>query len=200
MRRTILRRRKVRPGQQRESDDAARFTLLRDFLSTVAPDTVASYLSAPPEPETRGVIEWLASRDVRVLLPVLTQPPDDDQLIGPPDWAPWAGTDRLREGRLSIIEPDTESVGAAGLNTAQVIICPGLAGNEHGQRLGRGGGWYDRALADAGATAVTVLPLNDDELEADIPVDSWDRLVDVIVTPVRIIDCRTSSWPPGPAI
>lgn len=193
LRRNVLRRRKDRSRQQREADDAARLIHLRDLLSSFAPVTVAIYLSSPPEPATDQLIEWLSSRDVRVLLPVLTEPAKEGQLIGPPSWATYAGPDRLREGRLSIVEPDTEPLGGAVLDSADVIVCPGLAGNERGQRLGRGGGWYDRALADASADAITVLPLNDDEVEDDIPVDAWDRPMTFIVTPQHVIECLAPS-------
>lgn len=193
LRRAIVQQREARSVPERESDDAARFGLLCDVVSSHAPTTVAVYLSVPPEPDTRRLIDWLAAHNIVVLLPVLTTPASDDQLIGPPDWAPHAGNDRLRQGRLSIIEPDTEPVGGSGLKAAQLIICPGLAGNDHGQRLGRGGGWYDRALANADSSAVTLLPLNDDELYEQIPVDHWDRRVDVIVTPARVIDCAKST-------
>lgn len=189
LRRTIQRQRTTRSEQQRQADDAARFRLLRDFLADGLPETAAIYVSVPPEPSTRELITWLAGRDTRVLLPVLTAPTDTGEVIGPPDWAPYAGPDRLREGRLSIIEPDTEPIGAAGLRVAQLIVCPGLAGNARGERLGRGGGWYDRALAEADPAAVAVLPLNDDELCDQIPLDAWDRRVDVLVTPSRVIPC-----------
>lgn len=193
LRRSVLRRRTDRSRQQRETDDAARLIHLCDLLSSFAPSTVATYLSAPPEPATDQLIDWLSSRDVRVLLPVLTEPVEEGQLIGPPDWAPYAGWDRLREGRLSITEPDTDPLGGAALATADVIVCPGVAGNRRGQRLGRGGGWYDRALAHAAPDASTVLPLNDDELEDDIPLDPWDWSMDFIVTPHEMIDCRAHS-------
>jgi 5-formyltetrahydrofolate cyclo-ligase len=193
LRRTILRRRTARPQQQRNSDDAARLALLEDVISQTAPETVATYFSTPPEPATGALIDWLAARGVRVLLPVLTEPSEQDRLLGPPSWAPYAGPDRLRTGRLSITEPDTDPLGAAGLTAAQVIVCPGLAGDPVGRRLGRGGGWYDRALADAASTAITLLPLNDDEVTESVPADHRDWCVDLIVTPGQIIDCRKNA-------
>jgi 5-formyltetrahydrofolate cyclo-ligase len=190
LRHSILRRRTARPQQQREHDDAARLALLRDFISHIAPQTVASYFSTPPEPATAELIEWLADEGISVLLPVLTEPAESGQLLGPPSWAPYVGPDRLREGQLSITEPDTEPVGAAGLAAARLIVCPGLAADPSGRRLGRGGGWYDRALGEAAETATTVLLLNDDEVMEAVPVDDRDRRVDVLVMPHRLIDCR----------
>lgn len=189
LRHAVLQRRQVRPAERRAADDAARFDLLRDFLADSELHTVACYLSVPPEPGTLQLIAWLASRDVRVLLPVLTEPEEPESVFGAPDWAPYDGPDSLRQGRLSLIEPSTARLGADGLAEAQLIIVPGLAGNTDGDRLGRGGGWYDRALRHADRAAVSVLLLNDDEVVEAVPAHRHDRRVDVIITATRVLDC-----------
>ena len=57
-------------------------------------------------------------------------------------------------------------------------------------RLGRGGGWYDRALAAATpGTPVWVL-LNTDEVLPAIPVHPWDRPVDALLTPAALLPCH----------
>jgi 5-formyltetrahydrofolate cyclo-ligase len=200
LRRAVQRRRGVRPDAQRSADDAARFERVREFVAgSTDVHTVCCYVSLPPEPATLQLIAWLASEGIRVLLPVITEPIEpiagsgSGALFGEPDWAAYEGPDRLRQGRLGLIEPDTEPLGAAAAAEAQLIIVPGLAGNTAGARLGRGGGWYDRALGDAGRTAVTLLLLNDDEVVDVIPTHPWDRRVDVIATPTRLINCREPS-------
>ncbi|GAB3922472.1 5-formyltetrahydrofolate cyclo-ligase [Microlunatus endophyticus] len=189
LRRALVERRRVHPDEQRAADDAARFERIREFFGSSALGTAASYFSVPPEPGTLQAIAWLASRDVRVLLPVLTEPEEPSGIFGAPDWAPYAGPDRLQQGRLGLIEPTTSPVGAAALAEAELIIVPGVAGSAEGDRLGRGGGWYDRALRHAARSAVTVLLLNDDEVLDVIPAHRHDRRVDVIITPTRILDC-----------
>jgi 5-formyltetrahydrofolate cyclo-ligase len=62
----------------------------------------------------------------------------------------------------------------------------------HGDRLGRGAGWYDRALRHASQSAPMWVLLNDDEILETIPVHPWDHRVDVIVTPKRMITCEPS--------
>ena len=78
-----------------------------------------------------------------------------------------------------------------------------------GARLGKGGGFADLeyALASAagliGPDAVCVTTVHELQLReaGSIPVTSHDVLVDVIVTPERIIDCRPGRNPrPAPAI
>ena len=189
LRRAVLQRRAVRPDEQRAADDVARFEQLRDFLGSSRLQTAACYFSVPPEPGTLQLIAWLASRDVRVLLPIINPPQDPAEVVGEPDWAAYAGPGQLRQGRLALIEPTTPPLSAVALGEAELIIVPGLAGSPAGERLGRGGGWYDRALAHSDRSAVTVLLLNDDEVLEVLPAHRHDRRVDVIITPTRAIDC-----------
>ena len=69
---------------------------------------------------------------------------------------------------------------------------PGLAGTPTGLRLGTGGGWYDRALAHCGPQARIGLLLHDGEVRDELPTDSWDRRVDVILTATGSWECPRS--------
>lgn len=187
LRRAVRTRRAARPELERLADDHARSLLLQDFWGTPRPgSTAACYFSHADEPGTLETIAWLAAQQVRVLLPVLGRRADGS-IRREPDWAPYAGPDRLRAGLWGILEPTSEPLGAAGVAEAGVIVCSGLAGTTAGERLGLGGGWFDRALAYAAAEAVTVLLLNDDEVLPSLPTQSWDRRVDVLATPTRLL-------------
>lgn len=188
LREAVLLRREVRPADQRVANDHARFELIKAALLEHRQQlrTVAAYLSVAPEPGTLELIAWLAAKDVRVLLPVLTPVPGGPKRRGP-DWAEYAGPDHLRTGVFSIIEPTTDALGADALADAELIFAPALAANRAGDRLGRGGGWYDRALAHANpATEIWTL-LNDDEVLEVIPAQSWDRKVHVLAAPSALI-------------
>jgi 5-formyltetrahydrofolate cyclo-ligase len=190
LRNAIQFRRDTRPAERRSGDDAARSDLVEEALSSRMPDTVAAYLSMGSEPATLRLIAWLAAHDIRVLLPVLTVGAPDGTGLGKPVWAPYEGPDALRVSQFSILEPTSEPVPAEQLPEAEMIICPGLAANRQGDRLGRGGGWYDRALRHASSSAPVWVLLNDDEVLATIPTHSWDRRVDAIFTPSQMIMCE----------
>ena len=81
----------------------------------------------------------LAAAGKRVILPVLL--PDGDL-----DWAVYAGDDSLAPARLGLLEPTGPRLGVDAVATADVVLVPGLAVSTTGDRLGRGGGSYDRAL------------------------------------------------------
>lgn len=188
LRKAITFRRDSRAVGQRTADDEARLSIMESLLADRMPDTVAAYLSAGSEPGTLQLVAWLAAHDVRVLLPVLSHP------VGGPlnrvAWGPYAGPDALRVGAYSILEPTSEPVPPEQLPEAELIICPGLAANRHGDRLGRGGGWYDRALAFAAQSAPVWVLLNDDEVLDTVPTQAWDRRIDVIITPTGARTCE----------
>jgi 5-formyltetrahydrofolate cyclo-ligase len=189
LRQAIRFRRDTRPISQRLTDDAARQSLVEEALTSRLPDTVAAYVSTGSEPGTLQLIAWLAAHRIRVLLPVLSTMSDGSGRIVPA-WAPYEGPDSLRLGPHSILEPTSDPVPSEQLPEAELIICPGLAANRAGDRLGRGGGWYDRALRHASSSAPVWLLLNSDEVLETLPTHLWDRRVDVIVTPDEMIMCE----------
>ena len=187
LRRAVLQRRASRSDAERSADDEARFTVLAGVLGDRLPDTVAAYLSVGDEPDTLRLVAWLGAQRVRVLLPVLTDG-GGGRLDGPA-WAAYDGPDALREGPLGLLEPTGTVLPARQLPEAELVVCPGLAANRHGDRLGRGGGWYDRALTHAGQASPVLVLLNRDEVLEAIPAQPWDRRVDRIVTPDGVLDC-----------
>jgi 5-formyltetrahydrofolate cyclo-ligase len=188
LRKAILFRRDARPAEQRLDDDLARLSIMQATMRARMPDTVAAYLSTGSEPGTLQLVAWLAANGVRVLLPVLSHPIGGR--LERPAWAPYEGPDSLWSGALSILEPTGQPLPSEQLPEAELIICPGLAANQVGDRLGRGGGWYDRALVHASQSAPIWVLLNADEVLDIIPVQEWDRRVDVIITPEQMITCE----------
>jgi 5-formyltetrahydrofolate cyclo-ligase len=188
LRKAVLFRRDMRPAKDRQAADEARMSIIESSLADRMPDTVAAYLSMGAEPGSLQLVAWLAAHEVRVLLPVLSHPVGGR--LDKPAWAPYEGPDALRTGAFSILEPTGDPLPSEQLPEAELIVCPGLAANRRGDRLGRGGGWYDRALKHASQSAPVWLLLNDDEVLDTIPIQPWDRRVDVIITPSRMITCE----------
>ena len=178
--------RAARTPDERLADDRARTELLLAALADRTPAVVAAYASAGAEPGTGELIEALATRGATVLLPLLT--PTAEGPRRSPDWAVYEGRAGLRSGLWDIPEPTSVPRGVDAIQQAELVILPGIAGTLGGDRLGTGGGWYDRALA--GTTSERWLLLNDDELYESLPLDPWDLPVSAIVTPMRIVRSR----------
>jgi 5-formyltetrahydrofolate cyclo-ligase len=169
----------------RLSDDLARTSLLLASLKAWRPHLVAAYASSGPEPGTADLLDALVARGSTVMLPLLSPTVSGPRRAA--EWALYEGRDRLRDGLWGIPEPMGEPLGPAALAQAELVVLPGLAGTPGGDRLGTGGGWYDRALAGAGSPRWMLL--NDDELYESLPLDPWDLPVSTIVTPTRVLRC-----------
>jgi 5-formyltetrahydrofolate cyclo-ligase len=157
------------------------------LVADPASGCVAAYASFGTEPGTGRLRELLALAGVRVLLPVIGED-------GGLDWA-WDAGELATNGRSrGIPEPQGDVVGhgADGLHAlgCRVVLVPALAVDLGGNRLGKGGGYYDRLVAALGAHPETAPLLcavvHDDEVlesPAAIPVEPFDRPVDAVLTP-----------------
>ena len=94
----------------------------------------------------------------------------------------------LFAGAQGISEPpaDGEIVAPADLAGA-IVIVPGVAFGLQGQRLGRGGGHYDRFLAALPREAITVGLAYSFQLLDGIPEESHDRRLQYIITESALI-------------
>ena len=66
--------------------------------------------------------------------------------------------------------------------TLDVVIVPGLAFAVDGRRLGQGGGHYDRFLPRLRAECLTIGVCYAEQLVADLPNDTHDIAVHLVVT------------------
>lgn len=138
--------------------------------------TVAIYISLSNEPGTGPLVEQLHELGRRLILPVLL--PDNDL-----DWAVYQGPQSLVPASRGLLEPLGPRLGLEAVATADVVLCPGLAVDRRGRRLGRGGGSYDRALARVPVGTFVCTLLYDGELLDHVPADDHDRPVTAVVTP-----------------
>jgi 5-formyltetrahydrofolate cyclo-ligase len=164
-----------------ERSDAARAIALR---LTEAPEvrraaTVAAYVAIGSEPGTAPLLNALVAAGKRVLLPALL--PDGDL-----DWAAYAGDQDLVPARYGLLEPVGSRLGVDAVATADAVLVPGLAVSSSGERLGRGGGSYDRALGRVPVGTFTCILLHDDEVGVDVPVEPHDRPVTAAASPSGI--------------
>jgi 5-formyltetrahydrofolate cyclo-ligase len=169
-----------------ETPEAVEQRTARALEASSAHHTIAVYASIGDEPDAWPLIDALHAAGRTLLLPVLGRRPDGTPRREP-DWAHYAGRPQLRPGYAGVPEPSTEPLGADGLGDATLIWCAALAATPAGDRLGTGGGWYDRALLHARADAVVGVLLRDSEVKDALPVESFDRPVGLIVTEARTI-------------
>jgi len=173
--RLVAARRQLAPGQRSAAARSVRDAVLSLPEAQMA-GTVAAYYSIGTEPDTRGLVFGLWKRGTYVLLPVLR---DDGDL----DWASYEGPDSLRPGPRGLTEPSEPPRGVTAITSADLVVVPALAVDHSGQRLGRGGGSFDRALARVGASVPVVALLYDTEFLASVPAGPHDQPVRLVARP-----------------
>jgi 5-formyltetrahydrofolate cyclo-ligase len=164
-----------------DAERAAAGRLIRDQVLAMpevsAAGTVAAYYSVGTEPDTHSLIFALWKRGSYVVLPVLL--PDGDL-----DWASYEGPDSLAPGPRGLLQPVEPVRGPGTVARADVVLVPALAVDASGNRLGRGGGSYDRALARVvGGQVPTIGLIYDAELVPSVPTEPHDRTVRAVARP-----------------
>ena len=136
---------------------------------------VASYISYEFEPETSDINQRLIKDGKKVFLPRLLENNDIQ-------WVSWNGSSE----NLTKVEKIYEPIGDAVEVELDVIILPALHVDRMGNRLGQGGGSYDRALSRSKAFKIALLHYG--ELTSEIlPVQPHDEKVDATATPEIIV-------------
>ncbi len=101
-----------------------------------APTTVAAFWPMADEPDLRPLLTQWSEAGMTVALPVVRE------RNAPLAFLPWTPEAELRAGPYGIQEP------VAGPELLpDVVLVPTLGYTELGDRLGYGGGYYDRTLA-----------------------------------------------------
>ena len=170
--------------------------LIRDHVlempQVAAAGTIAAYYSVGTEPDTRSLIFALWKRGSYVVLPLLL---GDGDL----DWASYEGPDSLAPGPRGLLQPVEPVRGVQTVARANVVLVPALAVDVHGNRLGRGGGSYDRALSRVGPQVPVIALLYDAELLSSVPVMPHDQPVRAVARPgagITRLPAAESAIPP----
>ncbi len=95
---------------------------------------------------------------------------------------PYEGNDKMHRGKVGIPEPTTPPFEG----NIDVIIVPAVAFDKEGNRLGRGGGYYDRFLKKQ--THATIIGVGYDfQLVDEVPVRKHDQKMHRIILPSQTI-------------
>jgi 5-formyltetrahydrofolate cyclo-ligase len=169
----LLSRRLARPPAERAAAADAIVSALLEELTGVG--TLAAFVPDPAEPGSGRLPAAFTQLGARVLLPVI---PSQGRIL---DWA--EDTGELEVGRFGLSHPVGPRLGPTAIAAADAVVVPALAVDRFGIRLGRGGGYYDRALVHVRPDAVLVTIVFDDERVDRLPREIHDRPVTAVVTP-----------------
>lgn len=142
---------------------------------------VAAYLPMPGEPDISGFLEWARGQSIKLLMPTVS----GNDLR----WVEFGTETKISELGF------TEAAGKpSDLSRAEVVFLPALAVDLNGNRLGKGKGFYDRAVAQLQSTksrAKRIAVVFDEELLLQVPSENHDQKVDAAVTAGKFVWFRS---------
>ena len=93
----------------------------------------------------------------------------------------------LRIGPRGILEPDSTRCKIVPIERIDIAIIPAVALDEKGGRIGSGEGYYDRLIPNLAITTRKVALGFEEQIHQQVPIESHDKHVDIIITDKRII-------------
>lgn len=178
LRAQVLRARRTVTPEAHEREAAA---LAAHLAGIAAPGaTVCAYAPIGSEPGSPAMLDELLARGARVLLPVARH--DEAGAPAPLQWGQYR-PGNLVDAPFGLREPAPPWLTADAVADAEVVLVPALAVDRSGARLGRGAGFYDRSLGRAGATALLVAVVRDDEVVEKVPAEAHDVAMTHALTP-----------------
>lgn len=144
---------------------------------------IALYLSVDGELDTQPLIGHCWREGKYVYLPVI-HPFSKGHLL----FLHYRPDSMLVPNRYGILEPRLNVLDVLPANQLDVICTPLVAFDGSGQRLGMGGGYYDRTLApwyQSGRGAKPVGIAHDCQRVETLPVEAWDVPLPEILTPSK---------------
>ena len=137
-----LRARLVQARRELSAEDHDAFTAgVRKHLESELTEsmTVAAYWPLGSEPGGADFVPWLKEHVSRVLLPISGE-------NGTLTFAEYRGKEAMHESAMGLNEPQGPSFDSSVLAECDLVLAPAMAVDAKGNRMGKGGGYYDRAL------------------------------------------------------
>ena len=93
----------------------------------------------------------------------------------------------LVPGPRDILQPDASRCKDVPIEKIDIAVIPAVALDEKGGRIGSGKGYYDRLIPRLAITTRKVALALEAQIVPQVPIESHDRHVDIIITENRVI-------------
>ncbi len=140
--------------------------------------TVGVTVSIFPEVDTYGIIEigWQAGKQIAV--------PKCFAKTRSMRFFRLTHFNQLEKGYFGLLEPKLDLTEEIKKEAIDLLIVPGVAFTRNGERLGLGGGYYDRFLTDFSGRTVSLC--FSEQLVDHLPLQPHDRPIQQIITETEI--------------
>lgn len=169
LRRYVSKLKRKVPLVERKALSAQIMETLENNDAFIRAGIVLMYYSLPDEVYTHAFVEkW--SRKKKILLPVVKGATDMEI-------REYTGKQDLKEGAFHIWEPSGTLF--TDFDAIETAVIPGIAFDDEGHRLGRGGGYYDRLLPRLKAYKLGVcFPF---QMLDEVPHEAYDCTMDEVI-------------------
>jgi len=174
---------KLTPEELAWARDRIFFRLSR-LTETEKLDNLLLYQAVRQELDCSRFADFWASQNRRLFLPRVADNRSDLDIYLVRDRS------ELKEGFRGILEPDPEKCPRGVYTDIHAVVVPGLAFDRAGNRLGQGGGHYDRLMTKLAPACLKIGVCHDRQLldPGVIPLEAHDFRMHLICTPSEMID------------
>lgn len=136
-------------------------------------ESVFCFVGALHEPDTMPILQGALSAGKQLLVPRIAGP-------GQMQLVPLQSLERLQPGAFGILEPGQALPAVPAGSGVQLAVLPCLAATRSGARLGHGGGYYDRFLANYSGQRLILCP--EALLAQSLPTGPLDEPAQAVLT------------------
>jgi 5-formyltetrahydrofolate cyclo-ligase len=173
-------RRALSPKQQKTANTRLHKNIERSLILLSAKH-IALYLGADGEICLKTFIGQYLKRKKKLYLPVL-HPFKKNHMV----FCPVNSSTKLKKNHFGILEPNFKNSTCMPANFLSLVLLPLVAFDTKGNRMGMGGGYYDRAFEFKQNTLRNSPRLiglaHELQKQAQIPTESWDIPLSSIFT------------------
>jgi 5-formyltetrahydrofolate cyclo-ligase len=155
---------------------------LFEFANFLEAKIALLYIDNQNEVKSSGIIRRTFDQNKIVVLPLVKTDTKKFKLFKIDDFAK-----DLKTGQNGILQPDPGKCRTVPIDCIDIAIIPGIAFDEKGGRIGSGDGYYDRLIPHLPVTTRKVALALDNQIIPQVPIESHDKHVDIIITDKRII-------------
>jgi 5-formyltetrahydrofolate cyclo-ligase len=177
LRKNFRKTRSALSSQSRERFERAIVQHLSSFVAVSNAAAVAVYLAADGEVDLAAWVQHAWQRGKTLGLPCIDDSPGEMQFCD------YRASSELSPNRFRIMQPNN----AKPIDNFGCVLAPLVAFDDHGTRLGMGGGYYDRYLA-ATDSAIIGVAFSCQKSHVPIPREDWDVPLDAIVTELGVVE------------
>lgn len=170
IRRTMRERRRTLTPEERT---AASEIICAKLAALNLHSPIAVYLASPQEIDLSPFVRKMLATRVKVFAPRWNGETYELAILKGLDES------NLRQGPMGILEPAEAEI--VSPKEVEAWLVPGLAFTRSGKRLGYGGGWYDRLLAEAPKDVVKLGIAHVFQVVDDLPSEPHDILLSGVV-------------------